>query len=95
MLRVLGAFGLTAPNTAPAQLLRALGLERHVSSYGYRFVWDGPDAVIQGLKLSKAMLQLSKAGHAVAQVASMGLVGVSLCGTEHQSTCYILTSELV
>lgn len=40
VLRVLGAFGLTAPAKAPAALLRAMRLER---SRLYA-AWDGPDA---------------------------------------------------
>lgn len=39
ILRILGAFGLDAPTTAPAQLLRSLLLERHTK---YE-VWDGPN----------------------------------------------------
>lgn len=46
MLRVLGAFNLTSPTTAPAQLLRAMILERStpLSHDTVSVVWDGPDS---------------------------------------------------
>ena len=44
VLRVLSAFGLEAPTTAPAQLLRALVLERS-SEQGYLAV-DGPGGAL-------------------------------------------------
>jgi hypothetical protein len=76
MLRVLGAFKLTGPTTAPAQLLRTLFLERYVS--GCNFMWDGPDGVSRGSKLYEAMSQLSAASQAVGQIIFKGLVGTSI-----------------
>jgi hypothetical protein len=42
VMRLLGAFGLQGPSKAPAQLLRALLLERSIAYDA----WDGPDAAV-------------------------------------------------
>jgi hypothetical protein len=70
MLRVLGVFRLTAPTTAPSQLLRALLLERglpderHPAAPSISFVWDGAAAADMAEKLILAMYQLRVAGDA-------------------------------
>lgn len=61
MLRVLGAFNLTGPTTAPAQLLRALALERSNDLGGSLLVWDGPNASRAASDLSTALLRLAAA----------------------------------
>jgi hypothetical protein len=75
MLRVLGAFKLAAPTTAPAALLRALLLERGLADDQYptaavSFVWDGEGAagVAQEVKtLIRLMEKLLQAGDARAR----------------------------
>jgi len=52
MLRVLGAFNLSEPTTAPAQLLTALLIER---SWNGGFAWDGPNAKADHATITQAL----------------------------------------
>lgn len=70
MLRVLGAFKLAGPTTAPAALLRALGLERHA----YHLLWDGPAAVSGRDKLRNAIYQLKYSRDPAGAAVEAGIV---------------------
>jgi hypothetical protein len=70
MLRVLDAFHLSSPTTAPAALLRALWLER----VKWRLIWDGPDAEGQQKKLELTMKQAQYLGHPGGVAARAGMV---------------------
>lgn len=72
MLRVLGAFKLSGPTTAPAALLRALGIERQA----WLLLWDGPNAVNECGKVQQAITQLRQVGHPAGAAAKFGLVRV-------------------
>lgn len=50
MLRVLGAFNLNSPTSAPAELLRALVLER-MPTANLSLHWGGPDSMAWNVKV--------------------------------------------
>lgn len=70
MLRVLGAFKLSGPTTAPAALLRALGLERQV----WPLLWDGPDAERGRDKLQDVIYKLQYSRDPAGAAVAAGLV---------------------
>lgn len=76
MLRILGAFGFTAPTTtAPAQLLRALLLERSTDFEN----WDGPAPGVVSNDVRDAIANMVCSGHAAGVVvmsAQVGIVGL-------------------